>query len=106
MERPAFIKHYSEIVDREDGYYKENPEERLSRGSPFGKAFDFKMLGIHHESLMPGRRLSWPHAERDEEEFVYVIEGNPSVWIDGYLHQLKAGDGVGFLAGTGISHTF
>jgi uncharacterized cupin superfamily protein len=63
-------------------------------------------LGIHHERLPPGRRLSWPHAEADEEEFVYVIEGAPDLWIDGDIRRLKPGDGVGFPAGTGIAHTF
>ena len=62
-------------------------------------------LGIHHERLKPGRRVSWPHAEADEEEFVYVIEGAPDLWVDGEIHRLGPGDGVGFLAGTGIAHT-
>src|SRR5262245_64118036 len=61
---------------------------------------------FHHERLMPGRRVSWPHAEADEDEFVFVIEGEPDLWIDGELRRLKAGDGVGFPSGTGISHTF
>ena len=78
----------------------------LSIGSPFGKTFGFNRLGIHHEVLKPGRRTSWPHAEKTEEEFVYVIEGRPQVWIDGKICDLKPGDGVGFVPGTGISHTF
>ena len=36
---------------------------------------------------------------------MYVLEGNPQVWIDGQLHDLAPGDSVGFPAGTGISHT-
>jgi hypothetical protein len=28
-------------------------------------------------ALPPGRRTSYPHAESDEEEFVYVLEGYP-----------------------------
>ena len=36
----------------------------------------------------PGRRTSYPHAESAEEEFVYVLEGHPDVWIDGTLHHL------------------
>jgi len=37
---------------------------------------------------------------------VYVIEGEPDVWIDGHLHRLRPGDAVGFPAGTGIAHSF
>ena len=78
----------------------------LPFGAAFSERFNLMRLGIHHERLPPGRRLSWPHAEADEEEFVYVIEGTPDVWIDGHLRHLKPGDGVGFPAGTGIAHTF
>jgi uncharacterized cupin superfamily protein len=103
--RPAFIKHYSEIQEPDDAHYP-GSDELLSIGSPFGRVFGLTRLGIHHELLPPGRRTSYPHAEGTEEEFVYVIEGNPDAWIDGHLHQLVPGDGVGFPAGTGICHTF
>ena len=103
--RPPFIKHFSEIQEDDNCRYP-GSDELLSFGSPFGKAFDFKKLGIHHEVVKPGRRTSWPHAEENEEEFVYVIDGHPDVWVDGKLYRLKPGDGVGFPSGTGISHTF
>ena len=51
-------------------------------------------------------RSSWPHAESDEEEFVYVIEGAVDAWIDGTLHRMVAGDLAAFPAGTGICHCF
>jgi uncharacterized cupin superfamily protein len=54
----------------------------------------------------PGCRTSYPHAESAEEEFVFVLEGRPDVWIDGVLHPLEPGDSVAFPAGTGICHTF
>jgi uncharacterized cupin superfamily protein len=104
-ERPSFIAHWSEIERPDDSHY-EGDNELMSIGSPFGRAFGLTKLGIHHERLPPGRRTSFPHAESAEEEFVYVLEGEPDVWLDGHLHRLKPGDGVGFPAGTGISHTF
>ena len=103
--RPPFIKHYGEIQQADDSRYP-GSDELLSIGSPFGRAFGLQRLGIHHEVLPPGRRTSYPHAESMEEEFVYVIEGNPDAWIDGHLHRLAPGDAVGFPAGTGICHTF
>lgn len=103
--RPDCIRHYSEIQGPDGAHYP-GSDELLSIGSPFGKTFGFNRLGIHHEVLKPGRRTSWPHAEKTEEEFVYVIEGRPQVWIDGKICDLKPGDGVGFVPGTGISHTF
>ena len=103
--RPPFIKHFSEIQEPDDAHYPES-EELLSIGAPFSKHFGMTKIGVHHEVLPPGRRTSYPHAESAEEEFVYVIEGTPDAWIDGVLHRLQPGDGVGFPAGTGIAHCF
>lgn len=105
MTRPDCIKHFLDIQDADDAHYP-GSTELLSIGSPFGKVFGLTRLGIHHELLPPGRRTSWPHAESTEEEFVYVIEGTPDVWLDGALHRLSPGDGVGFAPGTGLAHTF
>jgi uncharacterized cupin superfamily protein len=105
MSRHEAIVHFSEIQEPDDSTYP-NSRELLSIGSPFGRHFGFKRLGIHHELLKPGRRTCWPHAEKTEEEFIYVIEGNPDVWIDGHLHRLSPGDGVGFVPGTGVCHVF
>jgi uncharacterized cupin superfamily protein len=104
-QRPAFIAHWRDIEGSDDRHY-EGDDELMSIGEPFGQAFGLTRLGIHHERLLPGRRTSFPHAESAEEEFVYVIAGEPDVWLDGHLHRLKPGDGVGFPAGTGIAHSF
>lgn len=81
-------------------------DERLGIGAAFGRHFGLTRLGIHHDRLPPGRRTSYPHAESAEEEFVYVIDGAPDVWLDGVVHRLSPGDAVGFPAGTGQCHTF
>jgi len=104
-ERPSCIAHFSEIQDEDNAHYK-GSEELLSIGSRFAKKLGLKKIGVHHELLPPGRRTSWPHAESDEEEFIYVIEGNPQVWINGNIYDLEPGDGVAFPAGTGVGHTF
>lgn len=104
-DRPPFIRHGREIQSAEEHRYP-GSRERLSIGASFGHAFGLQRVGFNHELLPPGRRTSWPHAERDEEEFVFVIEGTPDVWIDGVLYRMLPGDAVGFPAGTGIAHTF
>ncbi len=104
-ERPCFIAHWSEIERPDDSHYDED-DELMSIGAPLGRHFGLTKLGIHHERLPPGRRTSFPHAESAEEEFVYVIKGEPDVWLDGHLHRLLPGDAVGFPAGTGIAHSF
>lgn len=103
--RPSFIRHYEEIQSDGTAVFRGTKELR-SINSSFSEAFGLTKIGIHHELLPPGRRTSFPHAESDEEEFVYVIEGTPDVWIDGELFRLGPGDGVGFVPGTGIAHSF
>jgi len=71
-----------------------------------GSAAGLVRLGINLQRLPPGRRSSWPHAESDEEEFVYVVEGEVDAWIDGEIHRMRAGDFAAFPAGTGICHCF
>ena len=105
MSRPNFIKHWSEVIEPDNSHYR-GSEELLSIGAPIGKATGLERIGVHRELLKPGRRTSWPHAESDEEEFVYVISGSPDVWVDGVLYSLKEGDAVGFPAGSGICHSF
>ena len=99
------VAHYSAIEGKDDQNYPDS-DELLSISATFSEHFRLMRLGVHHERLPPGRRVSWPHAEADEEEFVYVIEGAPDLWLDGHVKRLRPGDGVGFPAGTGLSHTF
>ncbi|GGP24990.1 cupin domain-containing protein [Silvimonas amylolytica] len=106
MTRPDFIKHWQEIQKPAEGASYPDSQEVFTLSSSFSPVFGLARIGIHHEVLPPGRRSCWPHAEKTEEEFVYVIEGTPDAWIDGVLHRLKAGDAVGFKPGTGIAHVF
>lgn len=53
----------------------------------------------------PGDRSSWPHAHKEEEEFILILEGTPQIWIDGNIYDLNPGDCVGLASGTGHAHT-
>lgn len=70
-----------------------------------GRHFGYQRLGLHYVTLPPGKRTSLPHAESLEEEFVFVISGEPDVWLDGYVYRLYPYAAVGFPAGTGLAHT-
>lgn len=107
MTKPDFdriVTHYTAIEDDGSWTYP-GSSERHAHGAAFSDHFRLMRLGVHHERLPPGRRVSWPHAEADEEEFVYVIEGHPDLWVNGHVRRLNPGDGVGFPAGTGLAHT-
>lgn len=96
-----------------------NASRYLSPGSPeippskihvldsdVGRNVGFERVSPHLVVLPPHCRTSSPHAESLEEEFVYVVKGAPSLWLNGFLYQLEEGHAVGFPAGTGIAHTF
>jgi uncharacterized cupin superfamily protein len=103
-QRPPFIITGTDVPE-DIGRYP-GSDETFSRGRPIGKAAGLLRIGLHLERLPAGHRLSYPHAEEKEEEFVYVIEGEVDAWIDGHLHRMRAGDLAAFPAGTGICHTF
>lgn len=71
-----------------------------------GRVLGLQRCGVNHETIEPGGRSSMPHAHSHEEEFVYVLEGHPTLWLDGHAKQLAPGDCAAFPAGTGIAHTF
>jgi len=102
--RPPFIIA-SESVPEQPGRYP-NSDEVLASGRAIGKAAGLRRIGLHQERVAPGQRTSWPHAEEDEEEFVYVLEGEVHAWVDGEVYPMKEGDLAAFPCGTGISHTF
>ncbi len=104
-DRPDCIAHWTEIEPATPWHY-DGDDEAMGLDAAFSPGFGMTRIGVHHLRLRPGHRSSYPHAESTEEEFVYVLEGTPDVWIDGTLHRLRPGDGVGFPAGTGLCHSF
>jgi len=102
--RPPFIISTADLPERRHIYPQS--QEQLAPSRAAGRAAGLQRIGINLQRLLPGTRSSWPHAESDEEEFVYVIEGEVQAWIDGELHPMRAGDLAAFPAGTGISHCF
>lgn len=100
--RPSCIVRVQDLPERTHVYPQSM--EQLGPARSAGKAAGLVRIGINLQRLPPGTRSSWPHAEEKEEEFVYVIEGELDVWLDGNLHRVAAGDLIAFPAGTGICH--
>jgi uncharacterized cupin superfamily protein/GNAT superfamily N-acetyltransferase len=76
----------------------------------FGEGFrvtdkvGLKALGVWFETLPSGRRSAFPHAHTHEEEFVFVVKGSLTVWMNGFTKTISAGGFAAFPAGTGIAH--
>ena len=81
-----------------------------STGEPLGIMRDLSEAGrlgvlqIYHETLLAGRRSSSPHYHTKREEFIYVLSGRPSVWLNGDVRQLSPHEGVAFKPGDDVFH--
>ena len=102
--RPSFIRSTSEVPEHSHVYPQSS--EKMGSVRRLGKEAGLQRIGINVQRLLPGARSSWPHAEEDEEEFVYVIAGVVDAWVDRNIHKMIAGDLAAFPVGTGISHCF
>jgi len=102
--KPAFVAHWRTLLDDEPFKYPGSGEPHVVNAS-FNRFARFARIGVNVGVLKPGRRTSWPHAERDEDEFMFVVSGKVDAWNDGRIAPLRAGDFVGWEAATGIAHT-
>ena len=102
--RPSFIVSAKELPETAHVYPQSS--ERMGPVRHPGRVAGLLRIGINLQRLPSGTRSSWPHAEENEEEFVYVLEGEVDAWIDGDLHRMTVGDLAAFPAGTGICHCF
>jgi len=71
---------------------------------PLGDLFGLKNFGVNLTTLGPGSYSSLRHAHAKQDEFVYVLEGEPTLITDAGETQLKPGMCAGFKAGTGDAH--
>jgi uncharacterized cupin superfamily protein len=101
--KPGYVANWRDILEKDEGGYPGSLEKH-GIDAKFGRRARFSRLGIHFEILPAGRRTAWPHAERDEEEWVYVVSGEVETWLDGRLHTMREGDFIGYEARTGITH--
>ena len=65
-----------------------------------------KNFGVVLTRIVPGGQSSFRHAHSHQDEFVYVLEGSPTLEANGGEQQMKPGECVGFPAGTGDAHRF
>lgn len=72
---------------------------------PLGNIFGLTRFGVNLTRLAPGAASSLRHAHSRQDEFVYVIEGRPTLHSDDGKVTLERGMCAGFAAGTGNAHS-
>lgn len=85
-------------------YYQPLSEETFTYGAALGKNLGLKRVAFHHEFLAPGKQSSWAHAHLEEEELVYILKGNPTLYVSGEEKLCNEGDFIFFRPGTGLTH--
>jgi uncharacterized cupin superfamily protein len=101
--RPPFIVAAADVPETSHRY--PGSDEEMAPSRAIGRHAGLQRIGLHVVRVPPGFRTSWPHAEEDEEEFCFVLEGEVDAWNDGGLHRARKGDLIAWPAGTGITHT-
>jgi uncharacterized cupin superfamily protein len=69
-----------------------------------GDAADLTQFGVNRLRLEPGTWSSQRHWHAEEDEFVYVLQGEVTLIDDGGEQLLRAGDCAGFRAGDPNGH--
>ena len=71
---------------------------------PLGDLFGLGNFGVNLTQLRPGTVSALPHVHSRQDEMIYVLEGKPTVILDGEAHTLGPGMVMGFAAGGPVHH--
>jgi uncharacterized cupin superfamily protein len=71
---------------------------------PLGDLFGLTNFGVNLTRLAPNAVSALRHAHTKQDEFVYVLQGRPTLHTDEGRTQLCPGMCAGFKAGTGNGH--
>ena len=77
-------------------------KDRIKR--PLGDLFGLMSFGVNLTTLKPGAMSALRHAHVKQDEFVYILEGEPTLITDAGRARLKPGMCAGFKGGTGDAH--
>jgi uncharacterized cupin superfamily protein len=69
-----------------------------------GEVFGLANFGVNLTHLAPGASSALRHAHTKQDEFVYILEGTPSLHTNDGITRLAPGMCAGFKAGSGDAH--
>ncbi len=76
------------------------------RKHPLGDLFGLTNFGVNLTKLAPNAASALRHAHTKQDEFVYILQGHPTLHTDEGRTRLAPGMCAGFKAGTGNGHRF
>ena len=71
---------------------------------PLGDLFGLMSFGVNLTTLKPGAMSALRHAHVKQDEFVYILAGEPTMITDAGRTPLKPGMCAGFKGGSGDAH--
>jgi uncharacterized cupin superfamily protein len=74
------------------------------RKHPLGDLFGLTQFGVNLTKLAPGAASALRRAHTKQDEFVYILQGYPTLYTDEGRNRLASGMCAGFKAGTGNGH--
>ena len=90
---------------KQTGYpepFKSRVKGRIKRR--LGDEFGLKNFGVNLTTLAPGALSSIRHGHTVQDEFIYVLQGNPTLITNAGETRLQPGMCAGFKAGAGDAH--
>jgi uncharacterized cupin superfamily protein len=105
-ERPVAIRAADAPPRAKPSTYPEPFSTRMKgrEKRPRGDLFGLTNFGVNLTRLVPGGSSALRHAHSKQDEFVYVLEGRPTLQTDAGKMALAPGMCAGFKAGTGDGH--
>ena len=71
---------------------------------PLGDLFGLRNFGVNLTRLAPGAQSALRHAHSRQDEFIYILEGRPTLITDAGETPLEPGMCAGFRANSGDAH--
>jgi uncharacterized cupin superfamily protein len=105
-ERPVAIRAADALARLKPSNYPEPFASRMKgrEKRPLGDLFGLTNFGVNLTRISPGGSSALRHAHAKQDEFVYILEGRPTLHTDQGKVQLAPGSCAGFKAGTGDAH--
>jgi uncharacterized cupin superfamily protein len=104
--KPAAITALDVPVRTKPSNYPEPFASRMARREKraLGDEFGLANFGVNLTRLSPNAVSSLRHAHTRQDEFVYILQGHPTLRTDEGSTRLAPGMCAGFKAGTGHAH--